>query len=194
MRAPASLVLALAALTPLGALAAPAVPVVGARRPGALSPRQRHGQVLREERYVADRGRGPSSVDNPRQRQVKFCEKSATEPTEAETKARFDKFADAFLVKKDLVEAFAYIAPEYINHNPAAKNGAQAAFDLLSPIWPSQRITVIRTLFKGNQGWLNYRNSFGTIVDRYRWEKGCIVEHVSLEISFDLESKARFER
>lgn len=148
MHAPASLVLALAALTPLGALAAPAAPVVGVVDSAVLSPRQ-----------------------------VKFCEKSATEPTEAETKARFDKFADAFLVKKDLVEAFSYIAPEYINHNPAARNGAQFAFDFLSPIWPSQRITVIRTLFRGNQGWLNYRNSFGTIVDRYRWERGCIVEH-----------------
>ncbi|KAL8376790.1 hypothetical protein RB595_007758 [Gaeumannomyces hyphopodioides] len=150
MHAPASLVLALA-LAPLGALAAPA-PVMGLDSVAALSPRQGG-------------------------RQVKFCEKMAEEPTEEETKARFDKFADAFIVKKDLVEAFGYIAPEYINHNPAAKNGAQFAFDLLSPIWGSQRITVIRTLFRGNMGWLNYRNSFGTIVDRYRWEKGCIVEH-----------------
>ncbi|KAL8341970.1 hypothetical protein RB601_005244 [Gaeumannomyces tritici] len=151
MHAPVSLVLALV-LAPLSALAAPA-PVAGIDSIAALGPRQGGG------------------------RQVKFCEKMVKEPAEEETKARFDKFADAFLVKKDLVEAFGYIAPEYINHNPAAKNGAQFAFDLLSPLWPSQRITVIRTLFRGNQGWLNYRNSFGTIVDRYRWEKGCIVEH-----------------
>jgi len=31
-------------------------------------------------------------------------------------------------------------------------------------------------------GWVNYRSGFGTIVDRFRWEDGCIAEHVSLFI------------
>ena len=51
-------------------------------------------------------------------------------------------------------------------------------WDILSPIWGSQSITVLRTKFESPQSWLNYRSGFGTVVDRYRWEGGCIAEHV----------------
>lgn len=44
-----------------------------------------------------------------------FCEKIMDpEPTDAETEARFDIFAHAFLIEKDIDAAFEYIAPEYI--------------------------------------------------------------------------------
>lgn len=61
-----------------------------------------------------------------------------------------------------------------------AQNGFDSAWNILSPIWGNQQITVLGTKFEGAQGWLNYRSSFGTIVDRFRWEAGCIAEHVSL--------------
>lgn len=100
--------------------------------------------------------------------------------TEAETKTRSDAFAQAFIYKKDISEAFKYISKDYINHNPAAQNGSDSAWNILSPIWGSQTITPLRTAFKAPQSWLNYRTgSFGEVVDRYRWEGGCIVEHVS---------------
>jgi predicted SnoaL-like aldol condensation-catalyzing enzyme len=80
----------------------------------------------------------------------------------------------------DFSEAFKYISKDYINHNPAAQNGSDSAWNILSPIWESQNITPIGTSFKYPQSWLNYRTgSFGEVVDRYRWEGGCIVEHVS---------------
>jgi hypothetical protein len=102
--------------------------------------------------------------------------------TEAETKTRSDAFAQAFIYKKDISEAFKYISKDYINHNPAAQNGSDSAWNILSPIWGSQNITPLRTAFKNPQSWLNYRTSgFGEVVDRYRWEGGCIVEHVSLQ-------------
>lgn len=69
------------------------------------------------------------------------------------------------------------------NHNPLADNGAQNAYDILSPIWGGLSITVRGTTFDAetDQGWLKYdTESFGTVVDRFRWEGGCIVEHVSL--------------
>jgi hypothetical protein len=47
-------------------------------------------------------------------RQGKFCEKTFPAPPDDVIKARHDKFVDAFLVKKDIVETFTYIAPEYI--------------------------------------------------------------------------------
>ncbi|TLS25011.1 hypothetical protein PpBr36_07333 [Pyricularia pennisetigena] len=121
----------------------------------------------------------PTPESNPKTPTARatFCEKMVPPPSDEETAARFAKFADAFIVRKDIDAAFSYIAPEYINHNPAAQNGAQFAYDLLKPLWASQQITVLGTLYRHPQGWLNYRSSIGTIVDRYRWEGGCIVEH-----------------
>ncbi|KAI1630941.1 hypothetical protein F4809DRAFT_634587 [Biscogniauxia mediterranea] len=112
-----------------------------------------------------------------RQGTSKFCTRITPAPTEEETETRFDEFENLFLVKKDVYAAFEYILPEYINHNPLVENGAQNALDLLGPIWANQTITVLRTKFEGNMSWLNYRSGFGEIVDRFRWEDGCIAEH-----------------
>jgi predicted SnoaL-like aldol condensation-catalyzing enzyme len=102
-------------------------------------------------------------------------------PSEAETEKRHDEFANAFLVTKNLTNAFEYISSTYINHNPFAEDGPDAALDFLGPVWPTTEIIVLRTAFNGSQGWLNYQASgIGTIVDRFRWESGCIVEHVGL--------------
>lgn len=69
------------------------------------------------------------------------------------------------------------------NHNPFAEDGPDAALDVLGPIWPTVQITPLRTAFKGDMGWLEYNASgIGRVVDRFRWEKGCIVEHVSTEV------------
>lgn len=64
------------------------------------------------------------------------------------------------------------------NHNPLADNGFDSAWNILSPIWDSNPTTYIRHTFEGDMSWVNYRSSFGEIVDRFRWEGGCIVEHV----------------
>lgn len=70
------------------------------------------------------------------------------------------------------------------NHNPLAKNGAAAAWAILSPIWQQTSITYLRSTIKTEQtpvmSWVNYRaGGIGEVVDRFRWEGGCIVEHVS---------------
>ncbi|PGH06940.1 hypothetical protein AJ79_06414 [Helicocarpus griseus UAMH5409] len=99
-------------------------------------------------------------------------------PTEEETEARHNVFGEAFLVRKNLTEAFEYISATYINHNPMAGDGPNAALDALGPFWGSLQITVLGTAFEGDMGWLNYRSNIaGEVVDRYRWEAGCIVEH-----------------
>ncbi|KAF5026416.1 hypothetical protein F66182_1481 [Fusarium sp. NRRL 66182] len=106
------------------------------------------------------------------------CEALHPPPSEYATKKRFYKFAHAFMLEKNLTNAFAYIAENYTNHNPFADDGFDVAFDFLAPAWPTTNITLYRTLFKGNMGWLNYNtSSFGEVIDRFRWEKGCIVEH-----------------
>ncbi|KAF9692513.1 hypothetical protein EKO04_009686 [Ascochyta lentis] len=97
--------------------------------------------------------------------------------TEKQTYKRHEAFTRAFVYERDISEAFRYIAKDYINHNPLAKNGSDSAWDLLSPIWNSQNLTVLRTTFISPQGFLNYKSSFGEVVDRFRWEEGCIAEH-----------------
>ncbi|KAF8856741.1 hypothetical protein BDZ45DRAFT_541116, partial [Acephala macrosclerotiorum] len=108
----------------------------------------------------------------------KPCKPISPALTEEETHARFDKFADTFIVKKNITAAFEYISEGYINHNPAAKNGFDFAWNILCPIWKSQQITPLRTKFNGTYGWLNYRtDSTGEVVDRYRWNAGYIAEY-----------------
>ncbi|KAF2241112.1 hypothetical protein BU26DRAFT_535396 [Trematosphaeria pertusa] len=143
-------------LAPLGALAAPAATPIDLA-----------------VRYSLDSRQARPPKPEP-------CERMTPAPNATETKARFDKFANAFIYTKNITEAFSYITKEYINHNPAAQNGFDSAWNILSPIWGSQNITPLRTTFNGtsNMGWLNYRSgSFGEVVDRYRWEGGCIAEH-----------------
>ncbi|KAH7014368.1 uncharacterized protein B0I36DRAFT_369331 [Microdochium trichocladiopsis] len=105
------------------------------------------------------------------------CVRATPAPSECQTEARFNEFAEAFIVTKNITEAFTFIVEDYINHNPLAQNGSASAWSILSPIWASQDITVLGTKFRGNMGWLNYRSAFGTVVDRFRWEGGCIAEH-----------------
>ncbi|RMZ72429.1 snoal-like polyketide cyclase family [Pyrenophora seminiperda CCB06] len=99
--------------------------------------------------------------------------------TAEETEFLAAGFADAFVYDLNITEAFTYIAADYINHNPSVKNGSDAAWSALSPFWDQQNITVTRTGFKSPQSWLEYSGKFGAVVDRFRWEGGCIVEHVS---------------
>ncbi|MBE3044730.1 hypothetical protein IMZ48_19645 [Candidatus Bathyarchaeota archaeon] len=60
-----------------------------------------------------------------------------------------------------------------------AQNGFANALDILGPFWGGQQLTLLQTHFEGNMSWVNYQSSLGNIVDRFRWEAGCIVEHVS---------------
>ncbi|KAH6638852.1 hypothetical protein C7974DRAFT_421510 [Boeremia exigua] len=98
--------------------------------------------------------------------------------TVSQTKSRSKAFARAFIYDQDISKAFEYIVSDYINHNPLAQNGSDSAWGILSPIWAAQDMTPLRTTFKNPQSWLEYNNTaFGVVVDRFRWEGGCIVEH-----------------
>ncbi|KAL2162587.1 hypothetical protein VTH06DRAFT_7501 [Thermothelomyces fergusii] len=124
----------------------------------------------------------PSGNDRMAARQApappRPCVRQDPAPSQEEIEARFDDFVDRFVGgSKSIAKAFEYIAEDYINHNPLAQNGFQAAWDILSPFWDSSPTTYIRHTIEGNMSWVNYQSIFGEIVDRYRWEGGCIVEH-----------------
>ncbi|KAI0880885.1 uncharacterized protein GGS22DRAFT_77746 [Annulohypoxylon maeteangense] len=100
-------------------------------------------------------------------------------PSEEETRTRFDQFANAFMVKHNLTEAFEYVSSIYINHSPLSPgDGPDIALSTLSTFWDHIQITPLHQKFEGNMGWINY-NAMpkGVITDRFRWEAGCIVEH-----------------
>ncbi|PKS05510.1 hypothetical protein jhhlp_008888 [Lomentospora prolificans] len=108
-----------------------------------------------------------------------FCVRQDPAPTEAETEELFNAFAEAFITKNNITEAFTYIAEDYINHNPLAQNGFMSAWNILSGIWGGISKTMLGTAFEADMSWVNYQASgLGTIVDRFRWEGGCIAEHV----------------
>ncbi|KAK4096957.1 hypothetical protein N658DRAFT_562110 [Parathielavia hyrcaniae] len=100
-------------------------------------------------------------------------------PTQEETGARFAAFVEVFVGKsKNLPKAFEYIVADYINHNPAARNGSESAWSILSPFWDGMQHTLLQSTIRGNMSWVNYKaGGFGEIVDRFRWEAGCIAEH-----------------
>ncbi|KAH6617651.1 hypothetical protein F5144DRAFT_624291 [Chaetomium tenue] len=86
------------------------------------------------------------------------CVRMDPPPTQEETEARFNAFVE--------------------NHNPAAQNGSQSAWDILSPFWDQSSHTYIRSTIEDNMSWVNYRSGgFGEVVDRFRWDAGCIAEH-----------------
>ena len=72
-----------------------------------------------------------------------------------------------------------YVPLHTQNHNPLAQNGFMSAWNILSGIWGGIQKTLLKTAFDGDMSWVNYQSSgMGTIVDRFRWEGGCIAEHV----------------
>ncbi|XP_014554214.1 hypothetical protein COCVIDRAFT_28721 [Bipolaris victoriae FI3] len=97
--------------------------------------------------------------------------------TVEETRVRSEQFAQAFIYKRDISKAFTFIAVDYINHNPQVVNGSAAAWEALSPFWNTANMTAKRNTFISPMSWVNYDSSLGDVVDRFRWEGGCIVEH-----------------
>ncbi|KAK4205571.1 hypothetical protein QBC40DRAFT_162612 [Triangularia verruculosa] len=94
--------------------------------------------------------------------------------TQEETTARFAEFVEVFVgSRKNISRAF-----EFINHNPMAQNGHAAAWNILGNMWGGIQHRYIRSTIRGDMSWVNYSApGFGTIVDRFRWEGGCIAEH-----------------
>ena len=68
------------------------------------------------------------------------CQRADPPPTEEETSARFDKFVDAFVVNKNISEAFTYIAEDYIVCHP---------FSYLTPL-ENSRFQALRVSVRTN--------------------------------------------
>ena len=104
--------------------------------------------------------------------------------TFAEQKLIFEKFVDAFYVKKNATDAFLnYVTESYIQHNPDFPSGRDVAMNGLKGILPTLKLTVYKTSLSNDHGWVFFKEEgpgakgYRAVVDIVRFNGTCIVEH-----------------
>jgi predicted SnoaL-like aldol condensation-catalyzing enzyme len=102
--------------------------------------------------------------------------------TPAEQKVIFDKFVDAFYVKKNATEAFLnYVVESYIQHNPNFLSGRDVAMNGLKGALPTMNITIFKTSLSNDVGWIFWKEGgtkgYRAVVDIFRLNGTCVVEH-----------------
>ena len=98
-----------------------------------------------------------------------------------------EKFVDQFYVQKKVREAFeAWVDPGYIQHNPMAATGRQAAIDFLEPFFannPAVNYSIKRIIADGNLVAVHSHGQFAAgdrgmaVVDILRVQGCKIMEH-----------------
>lgn len=95
-------------------------------------------------------------------------------------------FADLFYRQHRVRDAFnAYVAADYIQHNPGLPDGRDAAIQALTPMFsnPGATFEIKRILVDGNMAAIHLygrgdpATKGAAVVDLYRLEGGKIVEH-----------------
>ncbi|KAJ7129868.1 hypothetical protein C8R43DRAFT_1208638 [Mycena crocata] len=136
---------------------------------------------------VALLGSGFSRAQSPSESELITCTPSAGPVSAARQRVIFENFID--LVYKNATvetvrEAWKHIAADEIQHNPAALDGANTSFAIVSVAFtdPTHKIQIINQAFESPVGWVHFRfdgiNPEPTaVVDMYRFNEACIVEH-----------------
>lgn len=103
------------------------------------------------------------------------------------TKQVMDAFIPLFYEKRDVRTAFMnWVAEDYIQHNPVAKDGRDNAIAALEPFWkamPGMSYTVARVIIEGdlavvhNKLKMNAADRGSAVVDIFRIEGCKIKEH-----------------
>jgi predicted SnoaL-like aldol condensation-catalyzing enzyme len=95
-------------------------------------------------------------------------------------------FAQKFYGERDVRGAFeAYVAADYIQHNPGIADGRDAAIKALEPLFsrPGAQFDVKRIIVDGDMAVIHLRGRSspsergGAVADIYRLKDGKIVEH-----------------
>ena len=95
----------------------------------------------------------------------------------------FHAFLEQFYVKKDTTNAILqHMSEHYIQHNPYVLSGRQNSIDYVGPIFKVANFTIVHHGFGENLGWVHTKMvvpeiPFSALVDIYRFEGTCIVEH-----------------
>lgn len=99
----------------------------------------------------------------------KPCEPIVPTPTEEETEARHDKFAQAFIYKKNITEAFEYISQGYIVGLIGHGISSETLIIILEPQpGRSERIRLCLEHFEPDMGVSKYHSS----PDHFQWNTG----------------------
>lgn len=106
---------------------------------------------------------------------------------ECSTRAVMDAFIPMFFEQRNAREAFEkWVHPDYINHNPMAQTGRDAAVNFLQPFFdanPEARYIVHRVIVDGDLAAVHNEARFVpgqqpmAVVDIFRVENCKIVEH-----------------
>ena len=129
------------------------------------------------------------------------CKCNPNDNNQAHQQAAIADVANIFLVQKNIQKLFDEYIPgyvstsvvrglrtnpsnrQYINHNPLAQSGRQAAIDILVPFFQTPGFAIEPHQVFGGQGYgtLHYKLSFSginlAIMDLFRFQGTCIVEH-----------------
>jgi predicted SnoaL-like aldol condensation-catalyzing enzyme len=124
-----------------------------------------------------------------------FIAAAASQSVHAETapqrahhdnRATVEAFVGLFYGRKDVAGAFeTYVAPQYIQHNPAVGDGRDAAKAFLTPLFsnPDATFEVKRILVDGDMAAVHLKarpkkdGPSLAVMDLYRLQDGKIVEH-----------------
>lgn len=121
------------------------------------------------------------------QRAIPACPPRPASPQEQEK--IFYAFANEFYVQKNISEAFDnYVWVDYIQHNPSIGQGRDAAIAALSKN-PRVNTTIVHQAFVHNIGFVHHYEFASPpikIVDVYRMNGSCIVEHWDVIASLTL--------
>lgn len=103
------------------------------------------------------------------------------------TRAVMEAFIPLYFEQRNVKEAFeTWVHPDYINHNPMAQTGRDAAINFLQPFFeanPEARYIVHRVLVDGDLAAVHNEARFdpnglpSAVVDIFRVENCKIVEH-----------------
>ena len=99
--------------------------------------------------------------------------------SEIQQRQNFEAFVQGFYVNKTVAQAFdKYVWVDYIQHNPDVPQGRDAAITYLEGVIPSASIQIVHQAFDNNTGYVHhYDSDYIKIVDVYRFDGSCIVEH-----------------
>jgi predicted SnoaL-like aldol condensation-catalyzing enzyme len=119
--------------------------------------------------------------------EAKLAEMQAQQAQVEQNKGTAVAFLNMILNDHKVAEAFdLYSVPDYIQHNPMAETGAQAAIDFFTPFFtqfPEAQIDVKRVIAEGdlvaihNNSKMNVTDRGRAVVDIFRLENGKVVEH-----------------
>ena len=124
-----------------------------------------------------------SALAAPASTATQFCQpRPATDSTQA---LLWHQFVEAFYVKQNIPESFKYIEPGFIQHNAfSVGQGAASSENQIEQVWPQSNISLLHSTYSNGFGWVHTEVFSGptfpnktAILDLYRFEGACIVEH-----------------